>query len=158
MTILTINTDLAKDHYTEKIEENKRISYLIFLTLNLDNTHLFSVVLLSYVHLVSFTSSILGLFGLWILYIDFKKWKQSVSIFRWKGEKGLTQVHLINSIKTAHNLHNKHVSDTLRMESLHLHLSRKCKFKLNMKATALNCIISFYFKGIKVFSFTYIHF
>jgi hypothetical protein len=27
MIILTINIDLAKDHYTEKIEENKIISY-----------------------------------------------------------------------------------------------------------------------------------
>jgi hypothetical protein len=27
ITVLTIDTDLAKDPYTEKIEENKRISY-----------------------------------------------------------------------------------------------------------------------------------
>jgi hypothetical protein len=52
-----------------------------------------------YFHLVSFTSSILGLFGLCTLYIDLKKWKQSVSIFRWKGKKVPTQVHLVDSRK-----------------------------------------------------------
>jgi hypothetical protein len=67
MIILTINIDLAKDHYTEKIEENKRISYLIFLTLNLDNTQLFSVVLLSL-----FSSGIFYVFNIRIIwFVDF---------------------------------------------------------------------------------------
>jgi len=64
MIILTINTDLAKEPYTEKkLKKNKRISYLIILTLHLDNTHLLSAVLLSL-----FSSCLFYLFNIRIIW------------------------------------------------------------------------------------------
>jgi hypothetical protein len=91
-----------------------KMHYQYFLLIYFNNKPLHVLSRLA-VLLSLFSSSLFYLCNIRIIWfvdfwfiIDKKNLKQSVSIVRWKGKKVPTQVHLIDSIKTAHNFHNKY--------------------------------------------------